>query len=205
MMALPDAQTSLKRLQIARKTVAFLQGELKKPNPNPTSVASYKSQIEKLEAGVKVDYKNLQDFVKANTAKPAAAPELGVGNERLARTVKPGTTGQKGFAEQGLGTGYEIDPALGKQAAKSDVAQGGKTAEQVMQERYENISVTKGQQTAKVVMDPAYVDDGKGGKRRAGWDVQTAYPVNDAANPAINAPGGRSIRRAGEGYQGEGG
>jgi hypothetical protein len=189
-MQLPECQESLKKLQIAQKLIAQLQSDLKKPNPKPNEVQDCTSRIEKLQAGIKVEAKKLQDAVKANTVKPALDPEFGVGSERLARTVQPGTTGQKGFAEQGLGTGVEIDTALGKQAKGGDVAKDGKSKEQIMQERYDQIKTTPGQTTAKVVMDPAFVDDGKGGKRRAGWDVQTAYPVNDKANTPINQPGG---------------
>ncbi len=189
-MQLPECQESLKKLQIGQKLIAQLQSDLKKPNLKPTEVQECTSRIEKLSAGIKVEGKKLQEAIKTNTVKPTLAPELGVGNERLARTVQPGTTGQKGFAEQGLGTGVEIDTALGKQTKLGDVAKDGKSKEQIMQERYDQIKTTPGQTTAKVVMDPAFVDDGKGGKRRAGWDVQTAYPINDKANTPINQPGG---------------
>ena len=71
---------------------------------------------------------------------------------------------------------------MGKQAKGGDVAKDGKSKEQIMQERYDQIKTTPGQTTAKVVMDPAFVDEvlHKGAQRARAEAQQTMTLVREA-------------------------
>lgn len=189
-MALPDAAAILRPLKIARKALDHVQAELKKPGLPESKIKGLQSQTVQLKARVEAESTNLQNFIKTNQAKVDLGAAGATNQERFVRVVKPGTTGEKGFEEEGLGTGLELDKAHGSQKAKANIATPGKTAEEVMQERFENIKTTKGQKAARVVMDPAFVVDEKTGKkRRAGWDVQTAFPVSDAPDKDLHGEG----------------
>ena len=85
--------------------------------------------------------------------------------------------------------GIEVSPGMVTGSSTSTTSPGLKegrplTADKI-QERYDNMTVKDGLQTARVVLDPAFVTDNQGNRRRAGWQAQTAFPT-DSATPQEN-------------------
>ena len=99
-------------------------------------------------------------------------------NERFVRTV--------GGGGGPMGSSMSIDPTSGAPALG---AEGASLSAATMQGRYERMKKTDGLQGARMVMDPAFVTDPKTGEqRRAGWDIQTAFPVSDKAEAPYSSP-----------------
>ncbi|HEY0266690.1 MAG TPA: hypothetical protein VGC16_08060 [Rhizomicrobium sp.] len=94
----------------------------------------------------------------ARTLPPA--PKLG--DQRFVRTVAPGEAVGESFAVDG--------PALTSDAALTETE---------MQDRFATIRRTRDIKQATVVLDPATVTGADGTTRRAGWQVQTAFPSGD--------------------------
>ena len=186
-----EVKKALEELKTARKLVQMTQKELKQPGLEEKQVLVLKERAGKLQVRANELVGKFEEVFKANGGRdPLPRPdEMHVGDGRVVRNVTPGSTG-KGFLEQGLGSGYEIqEGTVGKQKKGAKLATGGKTEEEVLQERFEAIKPVTGQKTATAVMDPAYVVDDKGNKRRAGWDVQTAYPNSDPGQQSLSEPG----------------
>ncbi len=111
-------------------------------------------------------------------------------NERWARAIRGKA---KGFLPEGTGSGYSIPSGAtvpGLEATEDPTSPvalnskaGTKTPEQVMQERFQAIEKQNYLPSAKVVMDPAFV-----GGKRAGWQVQTAFPSEEMPNRAWTRP-----------------
>lgn len=56
-----------------------------------------------------------------------------------------------------------------------------------MKDRFQKIQVTDGMQNATLVLDPTYIGTGPDAKR-AGWQLQTAFPNNETLTPRLDAP-----------------
>ena len=186
-LAVPAVSAALLKVQAARKSAQAAKVGLKKPGLNGPQVQLLTEHVKKLEATATAAADDFQKELKANggTDPIPRPPEMAVGDKRFVRNVTPGSPTAEGI---GQGVVIEDSSPVGKQKAKASIADGVKTAEQVMQERFEEIKLTGPQQKATVVMDPAYVQDDKGVKRRAGWDVQTAFPNDDPGQKPLQDP-----------------
>ena len=121
-------------------------------------------------------------------------------NERWARSIRGKA---KGFLPEGTGSGYSIPSGAsvpGLEATEDPTSPvalnskaGSKTPEQVMQERFQAIEKQNYLPSAKVVMDPAFV-----GGKRAGWQVQTAFPTEEMPNRAWTRPSDVTQEEAGQ-------
>lgn len=84
----------------------------------------------------------------------------------------------------GGGIGYNLeldDPSIGS------LEPGQAIDPATMQTRFEHIQRTDGLKNATVVLDPAYVGDGPQ-KKRAGWQMQTAFAHNNAPGTRLDSP-----------------
>ncbi len=181
-----EVKEALMQLQTARKGAQTVALQLKKPGMRSEQLVQLKSMLVTLEKKAKELTTSFQETFKNHGGDKLQRPdEMNVGSSRLVRGIDPGTG--KGFLPEGLGTGL-VAEGIDKQKKGGKIATGGKTEEEVMQERFQNIKTVKGQNTARVVMDPAFVKDDNGKLRRAGWDVQTAFPQEGGSQDSLSDP-----------------
>lgn len=181
----PAVRESLQKLQNARKAAQLAATKLKTPGLGSDQVESLNKQVATLKKtadGLVVEFKQVFESHGGDTT--FRLDEKNVGNSRLVRNVDPGTG--KGFLPEGLGVGLEV---TGDKQKKGDtIATDSKNAQQVMQERFQNIRTVGDQKTARVVMDPTFVKGKDGKLSRAGWDVQTAFPQEGPGQESFNDP-----------------
>jgi hypothetical protein len=174
------------KVQNARKAAQLVAAQLKKGGLPHTQVLQLKQQVETLTTKANTLADEFEQVFKANGGDKLVRPDdMNVGGGRLVRTVDPKTG--EGFLPKGLGTGLEA-VGVDKQKKGDKIATTTKSTEKVMQERFENIKPVGNQTTARVVMDPAYVKDEKGNVRRAGWDMQTAFPQEGPGQDSFSDP-----------------
>jgi hypothetical protein len=185
-MEMPEVSEALGKLQNARKAAQLVAAQLKKNGMQYTQVVQLKEQVNTLTTKANTLAEAFEKVFKANGGDKLVRPDdMNVGGGRLVRTV--GSKTGEGFLPKGLGVGLEA-VGVDKQKKGDKIATGGKSVEQVMQERFENIKPVGNQTSARVVMDPAYVKDDKGNMRRAGWDMQTAFPQEGTAQDSFSNP-----------------
>lgn len=185
-MEQPEVSEALGKVQNARKAAQLVAAQLKKGGLQHTQVQQLKEQVKTLTTKANTLADDFEKVFKTHGGDQLVRPDdMNVSGGRLVRNVDPSTG--KGFLPKGLGTGLEA-VGVDKQKKGDKIATSGKSSEQVMQERFENIKPVGNQTTARVVMDPAYVKDDKGTVRRAGWDMQTAFPQEGTGQESFSDP-----------------
>ncbi len=186
-LALPEVKIALGKAADARKRAHQAKLKLRTPNLNSRQIAVLVEHAQDLDQGAREAGQALAALIeKFEKEIPVEKPpELQVGEERVARSIKPGRD-----TKEGIGRGLVLNesPTVGKQTS-GPVAVGGKSTEETMQERFRAIQPTGAQNTATVVLDPAYVRGKDGKKVRAGWDVQTAFPTDNPGHVGLETEG----------------
>lgn len=175
-LAVKEVSDALKTLVDARKAydVAKAQlGDASKKNGNlKEALAKVAGLKETLEGAIKA----FQGAKKvAMDARPKEVQSKAT-EGRMGVTVEPGMA---------MGTSYQTTAAKLPAQDKDNPGVVRPLTEATMKERYDKMTTTKDVPTAKVILDPAFVTDKQGNKRRAGWQAQTAFPtVPDPSDPA---------------------
>ncbi len=171
-----EVKVALKTLVDARKAYDGAKarlGEASKKKGNLkealTALDTLKTELETAITGFQAAKKTAMD------ARPKQVPSTAA-DGRMGITVEPGMA---------MGTTYQTtaDKLPGEDAENPNVARP--LSEETIKDRYAKMTTTEGVPTAKVVLDPAFVTDKSGQKRRAGWQAQTAFPTErDPSEPA---------------------
>lgn len=187
-----EVKEALAEVGAARKLAQEAKGHLQKTDLNPKQAVLLLERSKELRREAEEAQERFREAFQneAEKHKIVIPDEILLGQRRLARTVQPGPD-----TKDGIGVGYQIPDKSGvpRQKAKSNIGNKTTSTEEVIQKRYEAIETIETQQSANVVLDPSYVDvPMKGGKTkrvRAGWDVQTAYPVDDKPQQGFEKEG----------------
>jgi hypothetical protein len=172
----------------------------KKPDQKPEKVKELEKNLEKARA----DLQLLKTQDQSDTTVIAKTVELKKEvtdlNKQLAFAMRQAldtsssyvgkktgtTTPGKEFLPDGMGSGIEIDDPS-KVAKLGD--SGSALTEDTMKKRFASIKDSGTKDSAKVVLDPAFVTDEKtGAVRRAGFDVHTAFPSDKGMQKPISKP-----------------
>lgn len=155
--ALRDLVATRKLLDAAKTSV-----EATKAVRNGGNVSAALAEVTRLTGELDRTAQAFKDAKDTAMAALGQYPPTSMAGERFVRTVEPGMKTGTSYAtsEPALETGAAIDAAT-------------------MQKRFEGMTRTDDLTKATVVLDPAYVTDSKGIKRRAGWQAQTAFPTTE--------------------------
>jgi hypothetical protein len=181
----PAVDALATKLRAARTTIKDAQVRLK-TTKEKAAAQKLVQEIQKQEASIRALGEQLRNAVEsAKSMLPSERP-LEPNQRRVAFDVA-----DDGNSEEGLGRGLKIDdadnplPLPDKPGAALNAKDLTKTNEEIMQDRFKKIKQTDPIKSGTVVMDPSYVVDETGKKRRAGWDVQTAFPSGRAPNAPL--------------------
>jgi len=161
LLALPEVRSTLEALVASRQQVDRARTELEQARDRRKGVKPKLVALKKLNKTFEEASAAFQAAMETARGERGAPEGTELGDGRFVRTVRPGVTTGESFEVEGA-PAYADPEAL--------------TPEE-MQARFEKIKKTEGLSEATVVMDPAHVTGEDGVKRRAGWQVQTAFPT----------------------------